>query len=650
MKKIGIISMLAGLLFMFSSCAAINSLIGPPSVPQNLHATIGNGEIVLDWSAATGATSYNIYYKAGQTVSVSDYDKKIPSIGTISYKVTPLTNGSAYSFIVIASNSNGDSGSSAVVTATPATVLAAPTSLTLVPAPGQVTVTWTGLGATSYTLYYEPGATVAKTDASAIKVADLTGTTTTVTGLTNASTYAFILTATNTAGESLPSDAATVVVGDHLSVWTNLDPAQSIPGWWDIIVNQFEAANTGIILDISHKGATDATHTDKEAVYRATLQAAATAGTLPDIFFTFPDSWFIGHPIAGSPLAKNLNVYLAADDPQLNKFLPPVYWENSGPGDARYQLASAVTSSHIMYSNDALRAALGLPSAFPATLADLLAEGRAIAAYNVLHAADSAFAPIVPIAITDGDRWPIQSCLLSTLMDRTGEYRWFWDAVQGLNGKSFNDPQFVKALEVLEQLVTGGMFMPNVATATYSQDIQAFKNGQAVYLVNGDWGVYDLQNMSIEPSVSIHAFPDVLGPSELPAHGASGSTTSIPGEGFSINANLSDARAADAWKWIWHYTGPIGAKIRLQYGNPMVTYKFTDVSGFGLNRLAAEMVAFKIGVSEFSAVLDQVFVNAGTRNNLEDGIMGILLGTSTPTAVAASFETYVATYDNHRPH
>lgn len=32
----------------------------PPATPTNVMATAGNGQVVLSWSASTGATSYNV--------------------------------------------------------------------------------------------------------------------------------------------------------------------------------------------------------------------------------------------------------------------------------------------------------------------------------------------------------------------------------------------------------------------------------------------------------------------------------------------------------------------------------------------------------------------------------------------------------------
>jgi methyl-galactoside transport system substrate-binding protein len=108
---------------LLSSCFLLNSLV-TPSAPTHLHATVGDGQILLDWSAVSGATSYNVYYKQGSTVTLSDYGTKSPAVDGATYTVKNLVNGSAYAFVVTASNANGESPASAAVAATP-TVAAA---------------------------------------------------------------------------------------------------------------------------------------------------------------------------------------------------------------------------------------------------------------------------------------------------------------------------------------------------------------------------------------------------------------------------------------------------------------------------------------------------------------------------------------------
>jgi uncharacterized protein (TIGR02145 family) len=123
--------------------------------------------------------------------------------------VTGLTNGTAYTFTVIATNANGNSPASAASNSvTPASVPGAPTSVTAAEGDAQVTVTFTapvsngGSAITGYTVTSNPGTIAMSGSASPI----------TVTGLTNGTLYTFTVVATNANGNSIPSIASNSVI------------------------------------------------------------------------------------------------------------------------------------------------------------------------------------------------------------------------------------------------------------------------------------------------------------------------------------------------------------------------------------------------------------------------------------------------------
>ncbi|WP_317972620.1 cellulose binding domain-containing protein, partial [Paenibacillus sp. CCS19] len=124
------------------------------------------------------------------------------------YTNTGLTNGTTYYYVVSAVNSAGESSNSSQASATPvapATVPAAPTGLTAAAGNAQAALSWTASsGATSYNVKRAATSGGAYTTVAT----GVTGTTYTNTGLTNGTTYYYVVSAVNSAGESANSSVA----------------------------------------------------------------------------------------------------------------------------------------------------------------------------------------------------------------------------------------------------------------------------------------------------------------------------------------------------------------------------------------------------------------------------------------------------------
>ncbi|MGD0568234.1 MAG: glycoside hydrolase family 44 protein [Candidatus Sulfotelmatobacter sp.] len=171
-----------------------------PAVPTGLTATPGNMQVSLSWSASSGATSYNV-----GTATVSGGPYSTVSTSATNYTVMNLTNGTTYYFVVAAANSVGTSANSSQMSATPNAIPAAPVGLTATPGNMQVSLSWSASSsATSYN--------VERGTASGGPYTTVNSPTTTSyvdTGLTNGTTYYYVVTAVNSVGQSAPSSQAT---------------------------------------------------------------------------------------------------------------------------------------------------------------------------------------------------------------------------------------------------------------------------------------------------------------------------------------------------------------------------------------------------------------------------------------------------------
>jgi hypothetical protein len=186
----------------------------PPAPPKGASATPGNGQITITWTAVTDATSYNVYYSTTPGVTKTTGTKVADAVSPKT--ITGLTNGTTYYVVVTAVNAAGESAESSETSAVPSALPqppASPNGVSVTGGAGKVTVQWnTKLTATSYIIYYSESSSTTSaallTSGTKVTVAALSadpqpGTQShDITGLKANTSYAFVVTSKNAAGES----------------------------------------------------------------------------------------------------------------------------------------------------------------------------------------------------------------------------------------------------------------------------------------------------------------------------------------------------------------------------------------------------------------------------------------------------------------
>lgn len=181
-----------------------------PAAPTNLRATVSS-YVYLTWNAVSGATTYRV---KRSTTSGSGYTTIATGLTGPTHFDFAVNKATTYFYVVTAVNSAGESAASDQVSAgsgTPApTIPAAPTSLQATAGNAQVALTWTGsTGATSYTVKRS----ITSGSGYATVASGLTGASYTNTSLVNGTPYYYVVTATNSAGESINSAQAAATPG-----------------------------------------------------------------------------------------------------------------------------------------------------------------------------------------------------------------------------------------------------------------------------------------------------------------------------------------------------------------------------------------------------------------------------------------------------
>jgi autotransporter-associated beta strand protein len=117
----------------------ILSLTGAPSVPTNLCAVAGNGQVTLAWNAAASATGYNV---RGSTTNGGPYACLVSLVAATNCACAGLSNGVLYYFVVTATNTSTALESACSSQAAARPIAASSPSLTFSCGSGQLSVAW----------------------------------------------------------------------------------------------------------------------------------------------------------------------------------------------------------------------------------------------------------------------------------------------------------------------------------------------------------------------------------------------------------------------------------------------------------------------------------------------------------------------------
>jgi titin len=239
-----------------------STLITPRTLagnPTNVVINPGDRQLGVSWRApssngGSAVTSYTVTAQPGSVTCTAI----APST---SCNLLGLSNGSVYSITVVATNPAGDSASSATVTGSPVTIPGKPTISATEPGSNSVLVRWRAPSATggasvsSYTVVASPGGNSCSTTGAVLFC--------TVTGLDNGTSYAFTVTATNSAGTGSASASYNGVPATIASAPRNISVTPvngGITASWAVPSYDGGTAITGYIATVRSTGDTCTTN------------------------------------------------------------------------------------------------------------------------------------------------------------------------------------------------------------------------------------------------------------------------------------------------------------------------------------------------------------------------------------------------------
>jgi regulation of enolase protein 1 (concanavalin A-like superfamily) len=189
------------------------------AVPSDLSATAGVGSVELDWTDVSNATNYSVYRS---TTSGSGYAAIATGVTASSYADSNVSPGTTYYYVATASNALGESSYSNTASATPQyPIPAPPIGLTATPiSASQINLAWSpSTGAISYNV--KRSSTTG--GPYSVIASGLTSTAFNNTNLAGGTTYHYVVSAQNTAGESPDSSQASAATAALPTGWTAED-------------------------------------------------------------------------------------------------------------------------------------------------------------------------------------------------------------------------------------------------------------------------------------------------------------------------------------------------------------------------------------------------------------------------------------------
>ncbi len=210
-----------------ANSAEVNAtpVLPPPATPTGLAAVAGNAQVTLSWTTSPTATSYHV-----KRSTTSGAETQIAAPASTGYSDTGLTNGTKYFYVVSAVNSGGESANSTEVSATPVAPVnppATPAGLQATGGNAQVSLSWNAsAGAASYNVKRS----TTNDGPYGTAVASPSATNYTDTTVTNGTTYYYVVSAVNTAGQSANSaQASATPASPTANVTITINPAQTKP-------------------------------------------------------------------------------------------------------------------------------------------------------------------------------------------------------------------------------------------------------------------------------------------------------------------------------------------------------------------------------------------------------------------------------------
>jgi len=375
---------------------------------------------------------------------------------------------------------------------------------------------------------------------------------------------------------------------------------------WVRIVDSFEKANPDI--DIDYEMLFD------EAYHQKVVSRLAS-GDVPDLAYMGADARW------GTPWKEAGQQYdhrdLIDTDYYDMELIPDM-----GPNGEVYEIPLGTSNiTTVLYANEALLESLGFSA--PETYEDMVA---------MVPAAKEAGLDVVTIDGADG--WAWGSCLMSAVVARmSGDPQWVSKAVAGEN--KFTDPEFVQSLDFINRMIEDGVLSSKMVLVDYGSNISKFSNGEALFMVQGQWAAGGIENPEVADNTLMMAWPKLPGEKS----GVEGSVAAAIQVGYGLTKDgASDPKVRNAAM----------KSINYFYSEPETTQRLRDgaivapiLKDYQVPDDLPEIVKSKVALAQSAMNTDVIdaYLSGDPNAALNAGMQQIAAGDATAEEVAADVES-----------
>lgn len=393
-----------------------------------------------------------------------------------------------------------------------------------------------------------------------------------------------------------------------VSLWTiwNTEPRQSALAQ---IVKDFEAANPDITIQ---------TQAQEPDAYKTNIRVALGGNQPPDIFFVWSGEKMLHNFVRGGNVA-DLTADLDANSKQWRSQLVSPSLASYTYDGKTYGVPYLLQCTFLLY-NKQLFAQHGWQVA--QTWPQLIALCEKIKPTG-----------LTPMALGNAKKWPASHfpcVLLQRMIGKAAAERQYDPMGPG----TYDDPAWVKSLEMFKQLVDTGAFSkaPNGVERDIARTL--FYSGKAAMFYTGTWDFARLSKGGEAPEAFWNAWDFVNFPS---VPGGKGEQTCLAGSADGYVVSSKSANREAAVKFLKFMTSPAEAQKFVQACQELVQVQgaVTDKNAGPRLRKYADMVKKTNCLSAWTDTMMEESVAQAYMT----GIQGLIEGTKTPQQVIADVRT-----------